>query len=117
MRDKYLMRFNEFRTGFQKYVAWVRVTCGSTTSIAKTIIEAETKGHAWTLLCHVYGSANVLSVVQALIEEAPAVLSADEQRVKAMSDQARRLTQQAKQLKAQDAVRKAQARLNKALAR
>jgi hypothetical protein len=41
------------------------------------------------------------------------VLSADEQRVKSLNDQAKRLKQQAKQMKAQDAVKKAQAQVQK----
>ena len=114
---KYIMRFNEFHTGLQTFVATVRVTCGSTPTIAKTAIEAESQAHAKALLCHMYGQANVLIVAQKLSEEGLKVLSAEEQRVKAMSDQAKRLAQQAKQLQAQDAVRKAQARLNKTLAR
>jgi hypothetical protein len=68
------------------------------------------------LLCHIYGASNVLSVVQQSVNEGGAkILSPDEQRVKAMSDQAKRLQQQAKQIKAQSAVKKAQTQVNKAL--
>jgi hypothetical protein len=68
------------------------------------------------LLCHIYGASNVLSVVQQSVNEDGAkILSPDEQRVKAMSDQAKRLQQQAKQIKAQSAVKKAQTQVNKAL--
>jgi hypothetical protein len=67
------------------------------------------------LLCHIYGASNVLSVVeQSVNEDGAKILSPDEQRVKAMSDQAKRLQQQAKQIKAQNAVKKAQMQLNKA---
>jgi hypothetical protein len=111
------MRFNEFKPSLQTYMASVRVICGSSSMAAKTMIAAESEVSARAMLYHLYGKANVLIVAQKLSEEGLKVLSAEEQRVKAMSDQAKRLAQQAKQLKAQDAVRKAQARLNKTLAR
>ena len=44
----------------------------------------------------------------------PRVLSPEEQRVKAMSDQAKRLKQQAKQMRAQQQLKSAQAQLNAA---
>lgn len=44
----------------------------------------------------------------------PGLLSPEEQRVKAMSDQAKRLKQQAKQIKAQQQLKSAQAQLNAA---
>ena len=45
---------------------------------------------------------------------APRLLSPEEQRVKAMSDQAKRLKQQAKQMRAQQQLKSAQAQLNAA---
>ena len=83
--------------------------------VVKTAIEAESQAQARALLCHLYGVGNVLSVTQALGEEGAKVLSADEQRVKAMSDQAKRLKQQAQQIKAQNAVKKAQTQVNTAI--
>ena len=63
---------------------------------------------ARVLLAHLYGQNSVMFVSQTMTEEGTKVLSADEQRVKAMSDQAKRLTQQAKQIKAQNALRRAE---------
>jgi hypothetical protein len=110
------MRFNEIVSDMQTFVATVRVICGATSVVVKTAVDAESQTHARALLCHIYGASNVLSVVrQSVNEDGAKILSPDEQRVKAMSDQAKRLQQQAKQIKAQSAVKKAQAQVNKAL--
>jgi len=82
--------------------------------VVKTSLEAESQMHAMVMLCHLYGTGNVLSVTQRINEEGVGVLSPDMQRVKAMRDQAKHLQQQAKQIKAQNAVKKAQANLSKA---
>ncbi len=110
------MRLHEISTNLDTFIATVRVVCGSTSLVVKTAVDAESQTHARALLCHIYGASNVLSVVQQSVnEEGVKILSPDEQRVKAMSDQAKRLQQQAKQIKAQSAVKKAQTQVNKAL--
>jgi hypothetical protein len=114
---KYDMRFNEFRSGLYTFLAQVRVMCGTTPTIAKTTLEAESQTQARAILCHLYGKANVLSVVQELSEDGLKVPSPEEQRAKSLKDQSKRLAQQAKQVKAQDAVRKAQTRLYKVITR
>lgn len=110
------MRFNEFNHGLQTFMASVRVKCGTSSVMARTTIDAESQSQAKALLCHLYGANNALSITQAISEEGNKVTSAEELRVKAMSDQAKRLNQQAKQLKARNAVQKAQSQLNKAFA-
>ena len=111
------MRFYEFKDGLQRFVAQIRVTNGSSTITARTAIEAESVTHARALLTRQYGPNSVVFVSQTISEEEGAkVLSADEQRVKAMSDQAKRLALQAKQMKAQNAVKKAQASFSATLA-
>ncbi len=109
------MRLHEISSDLHTFIATVRVVCDSTSLVVKTTVHAESQTHARMLLCHIYGASNVLSVVQQSVNEDGAkILSPDEQRVKAMSDQAKRLQQQAKQIKAQSAVKKAQMQLNKA---
>ena len=109
------MRIHEISSDFYTFIVTVRVICGATSLVVKTTIEAESQNCAQALLCHIYGAGNVLSVVQQSVNEDGAkILSPDEQRVKAMSDQAKRLQQQAKQIKAQSAVKKAQTQVNKA---
>ena len=109
------MRLHEISSDLHTFIATVRVVCGSTSLVVKTTVHAESQTHARMLLCHIYGASNVLSVVeQSVNEDGAKILSPDEQRVKAMSDQAKRLQQQAKQIKAQSAVKKAQMQLNKA---
>ena len=110
------MRLHEISSDLHTFIAKVRVVCGSTSLVVKTTVHAESQTHARMLLCHIYGASNVLSVVQQSVNEDGAkILSPDEQRVKAMSDQAKRLQQQAKQIKAQNAVKKAQAQVAKAV--
>jgi hypothetical protein len=110
------MRLHEIYSDLHTFIATVRVVGGSTALVVKTAVDAESQSHARALLCHIYGASNVLSVVQQSVNEDGAkILSPDEQRVKAMSDQAKRLQQQAKQIKAQSAVKKAQTQVNKAL--
>jgi hypothetical protein len=110
------MRLHEISSDLHTFIATVRVICGSTSLVVKTAVDAESQTHARILLCHIYGAGNVLSVVQQSVnEDSVKILSPDEQRVKAMSDQAKRLQQQAKQIKAQSAVKKAQTQVNKAL--
>jgi hypothetical protein len=110
------MRIHEISCDLHTFIATLRVVCGSTSLVVKTAVDAESQTHARALLCHVYGAGNVLSVVQQSVnEDGVKILSPDEQRVKAMSDQAKRLQQQAKQIKAQNAVKKAQTQVNKAL--
>jgi hypothetical protein len=109
------MRYSEFFESTGIFLATVRVVCNRASVVVKTAIEAESQAQARALLCHLYGAANVLSVTQTLGEEGAKILSPDEQRVKAMSDQAKRLQQQAKQIKAQNAVKKAQAQVAKAV--
>jgi len=109
------MRFNEISNNLHSYIATLRVMCGSGSMTVMTTVEAESQTHARALLCHLYGASNVISVVETLREEGAKVLSADELRVKSMSDQAKRLKQQAKQLKAQNGVKKAQTQLSKAV--
>ena len=89
--------------------------CGNSPLTVKTTVDAASQTQARALLCHLYGASNVISVTETLEEQGPKVLSADELRVKAMSDQAKRLQQQAKQIKAQNAVKKAQTNLTKAI--
>jgi hypothetical protein len=109
------MRIHEISSDLHTFIATVRVVCGSTLLVVKTTIDAESQNHARALLCHIYGASNVLSVVQQSVnEDGVKILSPDEQRVKAMRDQAKRLQQHAKQIKAQSAVKKAQMQLNKA---
>jgi hypothetical protein len=110
------MRFNEIRSALTTFNATLRLVCNSMPIIVKTTIDAESQSHARALLSHIYGAGNVLSVVQQSVnEDGTKILSPDEQRVKAMSDQAERLQQQAKQIKAQNAVKKAQAQVTKAV--
>jgi DNA integrity scanning protein DisA with diadenylate cyclase activity len=110
------MRIHEISSDFYTFIVTVRVICGAASLVVKTRIEAESQNHAQALLCHIYGASNVLSVVQQSVnEDGTKILSPDEQRVKTMSDQAKRLQQQAKQIKAQSAVKKAQTQVNKAL--
>lgn len=109
------MRFNEISNDLNTYIVTVRVICGNSSTTVKTTIDAATHSQARALLCHLYGASNVISVTETLREQGTKVLSADELRVKAMSDQAKRLQQQAKQIKAQNAVKKAQSNLTKAV--
>ena len=110
------MRIHEISSDLHTFIATIRVVCGSTSLVIKTSVDAESQNQARALLCYLYGASNVVSVVQQLVnEEGVKILSPDEQRVKAMSDQAKRLQQQAKQIKAQSAVKKAQTQVNKAL--
>ena len=109
------MRFNEISNDLNTYIVTVRVMCGNSPLTVKTTIDAASQTQARALLCHLYGASNVISVTETLKEQGPKVLSADELRVKAMSDQAKRLQQQAKQIKAQNAVKKAQTNLTKAI--
>ncbi len=110
------MRLHEISSDLHTFIATVRVVCGSTSLVVKTTVHAESQTHARMLLCHIYGASNLLSVVQQSVNEDGAkILSPDEQRVKAMRDQAKRLQQHAKQIKAQSAVKKAQTQVNKAL--
>lgn len=109
------MRFNEISNDLRNYICIVRVMCGNSPMTVKTIIDAASQTQARALLCHLYGASNVISVTETLEEQGPKVLSADELRVKAMSDQAKRLQQQAKQIKAQNAAKKAQTNLTKAI--
>jgi hypothetical protein len=102
------MRFNEFNDGLQRFTATVRVV-GKTSSItARTAIYAESPTHGRAMLERMYGVGNVLSISQAIAEQGSKILSPDEQRVKAIADQAKRLNQQAKQMRAQNALKKAQ---------
>lgn len=110
------MRLKEISTPLSNFEVVVRIVCNRASLVVKTTIDAESQSHARALLCHIYGASNVLSVVeQSVNEDGAKILSPDEQRVKAMSDQAKRLQQQAKQIKAQSAVKKAQTQVNKAL--
>lgn len=109
------MRFNEISNDLRNYICIVRVMCGNGQTTVKTTIDAASQTQARALLCHLYGASNVISVTETLEEQGSKVLSADEVRVKAMSDQAKRLQQQAKQIKAQNAVKKAQTNLTKAI--
>ena len=109
------MRFNEISNDLRNYICIVRVMCGNGQTTVKTTIDAASQTQARALLCHLYGASNVISVTETLEEHGPKVLSADDLRVKAMSDQAKRLQQQAKQIKAQNAVKKAQTNLTKAI--
>jgi rRNA maturation endonuclease Nob1 len=109
------MRIHEISSDLHTFIATVRVVCGSTSLVVKTTVAAESQNQARALLCYLYGASNVLSVVQQLVnEEGVKILSPDEQRVKSMSDQAKRLQQQAKQLKARNKLAKAQQQLVKA---
>lgn len=111
------MRFNEFNDGVQRFTATVRVVNKTSSITAKTLIYAESATHGRAMLERMYGAGNVLSITQAVHEEGTKVLSPDEQRVKAVADQAKRLNQQAKQLRAQSSLRKAQSKLVAANAR
>jgi hypothetical protein len=109
------MRLSEIRGQVQTFNVVVRVVWNSTPIVVKTTIYAGSQTHARALLCHLYGATHVLSVVQQSVNEDGAkILSPDEQRVKSMSDQAKRLQQQAKQLKARNKLAKAQQQLVKA---
>lgn len=112
--DKYNMRMEEFTSGLNTYTANLRIRCGNNAMTARTTIEAQSHSEARALLCHLYGSSNVISVTETLREQGTKVLSPDELRVKAMNDQAKRLKQQAKQIKAQQQLKIAQAQLNAA---
>jgi hypothetical protein len=107
------MRFNEFNDGLQHFTATVRVVSKTSSITARTALYAESPTHGRAMLERMYGVGNVLSISQAIAEQGTKVLSPDEQRVKAMSDQAKRLQQQAKQIKAQNALKKAQSELLK----
>jgi hypothetical protein len=109
------MRLHEISDRLAAFIACVRVVCGGSSIVVKTTIAAESQSHARALLCHLYGAGNVLSVVQQSVnEDGVKILSPDEQRVKTMSDQAKRLQQQAKQVKARNKLAKAQQQLVKA---
>jgi hypothetical protein len=104
------MRFFEFRSGLYTFLAQVRVICSATPTIVKTTLDAESQTQARAILCHLYGKANVLSVVQELREEGPKAPTAEEQRAKSLKDQSKRLAQQAKQVKAQERLYKVMTR-------
>jgi len=108
------MRFNEISNDLNTYIITVRVMCGNSPMTVKTTVEAASQTQARALLCHLYGASNVISVTETLEEQGPKVLSADELRVKAMSDQAKRLQQQAKQIRAQNKLKNAQAAIVRA---
>lgn len=108
------MRFNEFNDEIQRFTVSVRVVSGSCSTIAKTRIEAQNLQQAKAMLTHLFGEGNVLSITQQMAEDAPKVLSPQEQQVKSMSEQAKRLQQQAKQVKARSKLQKAQQQLAKA---
>ena len=110
------MRIDEVTSPLKSFLASVRVGGFS----MKTLIDAESLTQARQLLVHLYGPANVLSVmqVQSVTNEAEsnAPKSPEQLRVKALSDQAANLKQQAKRMSAQQGLAKAQERLRKATA-
>lgn len=105
------MRFKEINQSLNVYMATIRIVCGASSTVVNTIVDAASQTQARALLCHLYGQSNVLSISQQMAEDAPKVLSPQEQQVKSMSDQAKRLQQQAKQIKARSKLQKAQQQL------
>jgi hypothetical protein len=106
------MRINEIHDGLHSFTASIRVRCGATPITVRTSLEADSQSQARALLCHLYGAANVLSVTRTITENRIKVLSADDQRIKSMSDQSKRLAKQAKYEKALKTARNASAQLS-----
>ncbi len=111
------MRISEVTDGLRRYVAMVRVKANSTQLSAKTSIEAEGQMQARTMLCHIYGDSNVLSLTQSggvcEASDGVKVFSPDELKVKSLADQARRLKQSERQERARQSLAKAQERMRK----
>jgi hypothetical protein len=109
------MKINEIIITPQKYIATVRIVNQNGSITARTTVTADNLSQARAILTRLYGNDNILSVTQSMNEQdtQTKVLSADQQRAKALTDQAKRLQQQAKQIKAQNAVKTAQSQLTK----
>jgi hypothetical protein len=107
------MRIDEV-TNLKTFLAQIRVR-GST---ARTTIHADSLTQARAMMVHIFGQANVMSVMQmaeATNETATVKPETPAQaRVKSLADQAANLKKQEKVARAQISLKKAQARVQKA---
>jgi hypothetical protein len=115
------MRLQEFANTLEMYLATVRVVPNGSSTTLRTTITADSLQQAKTMLTHIYGVGNVISVdpvvaVDGKVTEETKTLSPQELQVKSLSDKAKQYKDQAKQMKAQNAMKKAQANLLKATA-
>ncbi len=110
------MLIHEVTSSLQLFSATVRVaTSAGGTSSVKTAVHAESAQHARQLLTHVYGVNSVTGLVlvreklgEAMTTTAAGPLTADQLRLKALSDQKAQIGQREKQERARQKLVKAQ---------
>ena len=80
----------------------------------KTVVFAEAQAWAMALARQMYGEQNIVSVVED-IDEQKKPPTAEQQRIKSLSDQAKRYRDLARQAKAQDRLRSAKQNVYKVM--
>lgn len=113
------MKVYEITSIPQIYIATVRLALRDSSLTARITITAETVLKAISILTHIYGDGNVLTINQVMYEDqavtkATKTLSPQELQVKSLTDKADDYKQQAKAIKAGQQVAKAQQKLMKA---
>jgi hypothetical protein len=99
------MRFSEFKSSqLRGFEVLVKLRKGGT---IKTVVFAEGQAWAMALARQMYGEQNIVSVIED-IDEQKKPTSPEQQRIKSLSDQAKRYTDLARQAKAQDRLKRAQ---------
>ena len=118
------MLIKEVISSLKLYAATVRVPTSASANASKTTIQtaihAESAQHARQLLDHLYGANSVSSLIlvtkfqtEATAGAAVGPLSADQLKLKALTDQKRQLAQREKQERARQQLVKAQAQVVK----
>ena len=116
------MLIKEVISPLNLYAATVRVpsSASASTTTIKTAVHAESAQHARQLLDHLYGRNSVSSLIlvtkfqtEATAGAALGPLSADQLKLKALTDQKRQLVQREKQERARQQLVKAQAQVVK----
>ena len=113
------MKINEVTSISQIYIATVRLAFRDSSLTARISITAETVLKAMSILTHIYGDGNVLTINQVLSEDAEVTegtktLSPQELQVKSLADKAEDYKQQEKAMKARHQMAKAKQNLMKA---